>query len=299
MEEKNELNIPKENADIKVNVWGKASAFGKMLAEKMHAMSDKAKDENYKRRMQRYNPVSIEEYKSDKFCIPNIIEIIDDASVKDIDVCVGSIAHREKINGVEMLHIYDEFVPESGITFVPVPECDNVYCVDPFDRTRYINVDYMFSKTHEEKLEELEHIAYYLGAKSCSIELVEGDNHLTTKKTNASTGNMSISNEGANVGLNSRSGKTTTFFTGNDTPHRPNLKWFAHDDNIKLLIDMRCSNDNTVKSRAIELSGASCATMTKKLAGSIDKILKVKSAISMESKIEKENNSVLIFEIEF
>ena len=299
MEKKNELNIPKENADIKVNAWGKASAFGKMLAEKMHAMSDKAKDENYKRRMQRYNPVSIEEYKSDKFCIPNIIEIIDDASVKDIDVCVGSIAHREKINGVEMLHIYDEFVPESGITFVPVPECDNVYCVDPFDRTRYINVDYMFSKTHEEKLAELEHIAYYLGAKSCSIELVEGDSQVNKNHTSTAVNGVSAQSTMVQGSANSRSGKTVTYFEGNSNPRKPNLKWFAYDDNINLLIEMRCSNDNSIKSRIIELRGSSCATMSKTLAGSLDKLPKIKGKASMQAQAEKEFKSKLIFEIEF
>lgn len=301
--EKNDMIVEKEQSNEKQGFWKKASSFGKKVAEKVqvkaHEYNEKVKDENYRRMMEKYNPVTLEELRGEKFYIPNIIEIIDDATVRDIEVLQGTVAHREKINGVEVLHLYDEFIKESNITFVPFAKCDNVYCVDPFDRTRFINIDCVFAKTHEEKLAELEQIAHCLGAKSCSIELVEGDNHLTTKKTNASTGNMSISNEGANVGLNSRSGKTTTFFTGNDTPHRPNLKWFAHDDNINLLIDMRCSNDNTVKSRAIELSGASCATMTKKLAGSIDKILKVKSAVSMESKIEKENNSVLIFEIEF
>jgi hypothetical protein len=101
---------------------------------------------------------------------------------------------------------------------------------------------------------------------------------------------------------NQRSGKTLTYFEGNNAPCIPQLKWYAHDDNIKRLIEMRCSHNNSIKSRTLELEGSSSATMSQKTACSIDASLKKignKSNVTMEKQAVKENTSKLIFEIEF
>ena len=96
-----------------------------------------------------------------------------------------------------------------------------------------------------------------------------------------------------------QSGKTTSYFAGTNAPQKPNLKWFAHDDNIKRLIEMRCSDSNSIKSKVMELKGSSVATMSKKVACAIDSVMKVSGKISMEKKSVKEHNELLIYEVEF
>ena len=101
---------------------------------------------------------------------------------------------------------------------------------------------------------------------------------------------------------NKRSGKITAKFEGNDTPKRPELKWFANDENIKNLIEMRCSQGNSIQSETLELSGSTSATMAQKTAYAIDCAMTkigAKGNSSMEHQAVKENTSTLIFRIKF
>lgn len=66
--------------------------------------------------------------------------------------------------------------------FIPTATCDAVYYVDSFDRNNFINVNNLFERAHEERMAELEHIAYSLGAKRCSIELSEASSESGVKK---------------------------------------------------------------------------------------------------------------------
>jgi len=59
------------------------------------------------------------------------------------------------------------------LDFVPAAICDEIYYVDAHDKKRFIKLDRVFQQSHEERLAELEHIAYSLGAKYCSIEIEE------------------------------------------------------------------------------------------------------------------------------
>ena len=154
------------------------------IAKGTKDFSEKAKIDSYNRRMKKYNPLFVEEYNSPEFFVPNIISIVDDAVRRDIDVCKGAISWRENKKGTEVLFLYDEFVEKSGLKFIPAPQCDEIYYVDTFDRKCFVKLDYIFQKTHQEKLAELEHIAYALGAKSCSIEIEEIEvQHVKKKKS--------------------------------------------------------------------------------------------------------------------
>ena len=244
--------------------------------------------------------------------LPNIIMIVDDAVRRDIDVCEGAIGWLSKESGVEVLCLYDEAVKMSGIQFVPTVTCDAIYYVDSFDRNRFIRTDCIFSKAHEERLAELKNIAYSLGAKTCSIEISEASFEVSLSKkkvnlngsiknTNVST-NEKIEQSLSHENSSQRSGKIVVKFEGSDTPKRPKLKWFEHDDNIKKLIEMRCKNTNAIKSETLELSGASSATMSQKTAYAIDGAISkmgVKGASDMEKNAKSEHKSKLIFSIEF
>ncbi len=290
--------------NVFASIWGKTVDFTKKAAEGIQKgtqdLIEQTKKNQYDQRVKKLNPLFPEDFKSEKFHLPNIIEIVDDAVRRGIDVCEGAIGWIDRVADVEVLHLYDEWVEESGIQFVPVWKCDNVYCVDNFDRNRFINTNAVFGKATEEKLAELEYIAYCLGAKSCSIEILEEDKELSEQSASLKIP-KSVSGESSlsNVYTSKQSGKTVVNFVGHDAPRNPKLKWFIHDDNINGLIEMRCNDVQSVQSKVLKLSGACCATMNKKVACAIDKILKVNGKASMEQQVKKEHSSTLIFEIKF
>lgn len=286
-------------------VLKKASDMAKKTAggvqKGVSAIAAKTKQFYHDYQLEKYHPLTEDEFLSENFNLPNIIEVVDDAVRRGIAVCEGAIGWLEEHKGVEVLHLYDEYAKKCSLDFVPVLQCDNVYCVDNFDRTRFINTGCVFEKATEERMAELAHIAYALGAKKCGIEIMEEDSqsahsemHVSkSSKTNSGEYQMSVSIS------NRMSGKRDLVFDGNNAPIEPTLKWFSHDDNIKGLIRMRCSGDNAIKSTTVELCGASSATMSKKVACAVDQLLKISGKASMENRTMKEHRSKLVLKIEF
>ena len=295
----------KKNAkEVFSNIWQKTSGISKKAAESVSKgakdFAEQQKKKKEEDRIKKYNPLFPENFNDPSFNIPNIIEIVDDAVRRGIDICEGAIGWIDNHNDVEILHLYDEWIEDSGIKFIPVAKCDNVYCVDNFDRTRFIDATLIFGKSNEEKLAELENIAYLLGAKSCSIEIVEAESELSSGNAAfkiTQYGNASISAKQGKA--SQQNAKIISEWEGSNAPQHPPLKWFMHDDNIKGLIEMRCSNNNSIKSKVLELNGSYSATMSRKVACAIDKILKVKGSLSMEKQAIKEHSRKLIFEVIF
>ena len=262
--------------------------------------------------MKKYNPLFIEEYNSPEFFVPNIINIVDDAVRRDIDVCKGAIGWRENKKGTEVLFLYDEFVEQSGLKFIPNASCDEIYYVDPFDRKCFVKLDYIFQRTHEEKLAELEHIAYALGAKNCSVEIKEKEvTHVKKKKeikTNendkfiAASVDEEYETEVTSDSSQYRSGLNVANFSGNDNVFVPKLKWYANDNNIRNLIEYRCNGGNAITSKELKLIGASSTTMSRKAAASIDAVVAdmgIKNNYSMEDRSVKESETMLVYRLEF
>lgn len=291
-----------------VDLGKKAAADAKVGVA---AMVEKSKADSYARRMKKLNPLFPDQYKSESFNLPNIIMIVDDAVRRGIDVCEGSIGWRSKDTGVEIMYLYDEAVEFSGIQFVPAVTCDALYYVDSFNRNRFIRTDCIFSKAHEERMAELKHVAYCLGAKRCTIEINESSSNSQaqsksvkfTESLKGLSSTESAAQSIAQTGQNCRSGHIEVEFQGNDTTQKPELKWFAHDDNIKRLIEMCCDGKKAVKTETLELEGSSSATMSRKTActidGAIGKIANAKGSSSMDAQAAKEHHSTLLFHIEF
>ena len=273
--EKIEKNEKSEKAkETLSNIWQKTADVSKKAAKGIQqgakTLSEQTKEGYHNYQVNKYKPLTAKEFKSKSFNIPNVIEIVDDAVRRNIVVCEGAIGWIEKHKGVEVLHLYDEYVKKSGLQFIPVGICDNVYYVDAFDRNKFINVADLFPKITEEKLAELENIAYCLGAKSCSVEIVEEETEQASLVLNTeifSPAKANSETEHTSESEKSRSGKAISRFSGHDSPVTPALKWFAHDDSIKTLIEMRCTDKNAIQSRTLELTSSSSTTMSVKVAG--------------------------------
>lgn len=306
----------KASIELATQVITKTASGGKDVAKSFakgaKEISDKVKADKQSRLLKKLNPLFEEEYHSETFFVPNIICIVDDAVRRDIELCNGAIGWRENKKGTEILYLYDEFVQNSGLKFLPVPMCSEFYHVDSFDSKLFVKVDYIFQRAHEEKLAELEHIAYCLGAKSCSIVIENKELNRDKRKRSASL----AENAGA---LDGREGydlevasdkevryasKSETKFKGNTEVMQPTLKWFANDQNILNLIDYRCRGGNEITSKTLELRGASAATMSRSAAYSIDVALAGTSigtsqGTSMEDNSVMESTSKIIYSLEF
>jgi hypothetical protein len=309
--------------EIVDNIVDKAFDVGKKTVDSAQKnariLADKTKDELQRRKVKKYGPVFREIFDGGNTRLPSIIMIVDDIVRRDIDVCEGAVGWIKVENGVEILYLYDEAVQMSGINFIPMAFNDTVYYIYHFDKSRYIKTDYIFGKATEERMAELQYIAYSLGAKSCTIEIsdssIEKETHHKESKGKIAADvnphanlNLSVDSEqdASSNRKESRKGRVFADFVGNDNPIRPELKWFKDDNIIKSLIDMRLENGNSIKSQSFELSGASSATMSHKSATAIDGVIKAakikgsnKFSNTVSEQVTKECNSTLIYSIEF
>ena len=280
------------------NAWKKAAEFGKKAADGTKKFVDQTKESIHEQKAKKYAAVTAKEFKLKSFKIPSIIMIEDESAnreyIEDSDAVGWIEIHKE----IPVLHMYASYVKKCGITFIPVPQKDNVYSQDNFDDKKYLNVNQVFGKATEEKLAELNNIAFCLGAKSCSIEIVEEESDFESKQFQGMLkGKTPITSENTMANTSKQSGKNMSNFKGHDDPQIPELKWFAHDDNIKLLIEMRMKK--AIQSNLLELKGSNSATMSKSIACAIDAIVKVSGTLSMEKQVQKEYSNKLLFEIEF
>lgn len=301
-------NIMSKTSDLSK----KAADFGKKAAD----MSKKAADELqksakelgeqtqktlYDQRMKHYNPLFREEFFHDEFRVPNVIKIVDATTRRGIDVCEGAIGWTEKVKGVDVLFVYDEFVPESKIKFVPFVKCDTVYCVDIFECDKYISSDTIFDSAMNEKTAELEQVAYCLGAKNYSIEFIETNSALQLHSLgiNANSKNIGTSFDELNFTQSNsfQRRKNVTNFEQNKVLREPILKWFKNDEILKNLIAMRLSGDSTIKRKHLTFQGAFSETISEKNAMAIDVL--IKGGALMEKRVKKERTTSIILDIEF
>lgn len=287
----------------------KVTDFGKKAVEEVQkgakAISDKSKEEAYQKRIEKYNPVMPEAYEGDGFAMPNMIVIVDDSKRADVDVFQNAVGWITAEKDIHVLHLFEDSTKIKDIKFFPNCQCNSFYYIDEGAKCSYTRVDCIFSKAHDEKMAELKHIAHSLGAKACTIEITENHYNSETKKGNrgvkaAKGGSGGLQVENSNASGEYRSGKITATFVGSDKPKKPKLKWFANDQSIKKLIETRCTDSNSIKAETLVLKGSNSAAMSQKAAYSLDvAICKFGGKASMEKQAVIENDSTLIFSVEF
>ena len=274
--------------------WQKTQDFGKKAAEGAKNLAEQTKKNIHEQQAKRYTAVTAKEYKAKDFKLPGVIVIKDDSANREFVEDPDAIGWIEIHKDVPVLYMYFDFVKKCGLSFVPVAQKEIVYCVDVFDLKRYVNTAQVFARATEEKLAELRNIAYCLGATMCSVQIVEADH--VSEGAAISAGKMG-SAKAKDAQTNKQSGKSISNFKGSDTPQKPELKWFLHDDNIKGLIEMRCNL--AIESSVLELRGSSSATMSRAVACAIDDIIKIGGKLSMEKQSVTEHSNILLYEVEF
>ena len=303
MDTKEKNEIAEKAKDTISNLWQKTSNVGKKAAGGAKALADQTKKNIYDAQAKKYISVTESSFVDSVFVRPSIIKIVDDLANRKFVTDEDAVGWIEKYDDVDVLHMYFDFAKKSGFQFIPALKKESVYCEYKFDVNKFVDVNDIFKMATDEKVAELEKLACDLGAKSCSIEIVESDSAskgttIGLKVGNAET-SMGIEGSSSKKTRNVIRGKTTVRWNGSDMPKLPHLSWFEHNESIKNLIDMRFGDRNAIKSKSYELSGLSSVTMNKKMAGVIDNISGLKGNASMGTKVSREQNSILIFEIEF
>ena len=289
------------------NVANVAKDGVQSLSDKAQELSTQAKVKQLDEILKKFPPVSHEEFAKSTFAMPQLIQIVDNALKKDIAQYKGALGWSGKEDGVETLHLYHSSVPDSRIRFLPSATCSTVYCAHPFDTQCYISLDNYFSYIQQAKLAELQHIAFSLGVKHYWVELME-----TTSKSDNSKAAVSLSGLKIAKGNAERAMQSSTYsqnkslaemcFSESRDPQSPELHYFAQDENIKKLIEMRCSTDkrSMLTSYTIELNNSSSAGMSATTAAKISVAAnKMGAGSNFQAQSAREQNSKMIFKMEF
>ena len=307
MENKDKNERTEKAKEAFANIWQKTSSAGKNVGKKAadgaKSIAEQTKKNIYDAQAKKYTIVTEKEFASEEFVMPIVVKIVNDSANRNFVTTDDAVGWIEKHDAVNVLHMYFNYASKCHIDFFPHIQIESVYCKYRFDESIFIDTNDIFKKTTDEKVAELENIAFCLGAKKCSVEIVESDSSSKGTSVGFKVGSSEVSliTDGgiSKKKSNVIRGKTISHWDGNDMPKQPRLAWFEQNENIKNLIDMRFSDVNAIKSKTYELSGSSSFTMNKSIAGVIDTVLGIKGTASMLNKVNEEHNSVLIYEIEF
>lgn len=303
-------------------VYGKAKELGNaaigVTQDGLKATREKVQETQYEIRMKLYNPLFPEEYFSDGFDCPKIVVIQDEDSRKDVDVCEGAIGWLSKAAGSEVLHLYEEFVPQSGLTFYPSISCESIYYLNPNQEHRYINLSCYFETIQQDKLTELKNIAYCLGAKECRLESYESKKEMKVKqgnlgakvkprvriKTSKQKDNGSVTGDYSTEQKLERQVVFFQKFEGSDSPVEPKLEWYEHDKEILSLIDMRLNGNafNATKEYSVSIDSKLSQSIEVNLAAKLDQALEklsVETNFTLKGESLKESRTKLKFVIVF
>ena len=270
-----------------------------------------------------YSPIFPEEYVSPDYDRPKMIVIEDEDDRKGVDVCEGAIGWFSKAAGLEVLHLYEEAVGFSGINFYPQQNCKTAFYRDILNPNRYINLECYYDTVAKDRITELKKIAYKLGAKSCKLESYEElKTSYNMKAGKAIEGKAAIPfGEGnpslvpatakadvhGGFGYASERKRSIVFeqtFEGNASPVYPELEWFRNDREIEFLIETRCGDEGSNKTKIyrVTLDQMSMRTLSVDLAAQLDAAcgkLGIGKKLFLEGKATRESNTRFSYVIEF
>lgn len=255
-----------------------------------------------------YNPVFEDELQAYDFKLPFIIRIVKYDKRMENEACKGSIGFSDKIKQENILHIYEDFAEQLGITFYPCIK-DTIFCANPYKENFYICLDDYFTYIRKAKVDELETIAHSLGAKYVKVSFKEKKKTFVSNNINAKAGygkKVSIKAENNQV-KDEYSGievAAEVEFNGNSEPVKPELVYFKNESDINALIKMRLDkeNRNQIKSKTYVFSCHDNRGMQEKTAITIDAMLNKLGCAgnsSVVSEVQTECRTVLEYSIVF
>lgn len=276
------------------------------LSERAQDAAAQVKARQQEEMLKKFPPIFLTQYQNGEYSTPVMIQIVDNAEKQDVEEYQGAMGWTSHDKGVDILHLYSGAVADTELKFLTPPTPGALYCVHPHEEHCFISLDDYFIRIQRAQLAELEHIAYALGAVSYEAELMESTNEQQIFKANF---NLKAGRIGTAAADRSQTKQTTGqssslasgSFSAGRKPVKPDLRWFAQDEGIRNLIQMRCSeHGSTMTSRTVELSSSTASALSNHTAASIQgaaRSLGFKGDFS--SKYEKECSQKLVFKVYF
>ncbi len=243
--------------------------------------------------------------------LPNIIHIVEkDKKHSESSACEDAVGHISVENDLPVLNIYPEYIKQLGITFYPDTK-RNVYYVDPFQKTLYIDIDEYFEQQRTARVRELSQLAYDLGATHAEIifrtKTVESDHEQKKAGLGVKAGKKKIAeakaeHEGSEKQEEYIEVKSELDLGGHNDPHVPELVYFKKDPDIKQLIFMRTDPKSTLKKKEYSIKYNKTTGIKTKDAAKIEgAIMKMggSAEVSLMEEAKKESQTTLIYKIEF
>ena len=133
---------------------------------------------NYDRKI--INPVTLEDLYDETFRVPDALRLFEEDKKMNNPVCENAIGFMDKFGDFKVLNIQIGYLPQLiddnliGGKFSFYPNIvESLYYCDPFSRRYFISLDEYFDYLKCAKIDELEKIAYDLGAKYFEVNYVE------------------------------------------------------------------------------------------------------------------------------
>lgn len=238
--------------------------------------------------------------------IPNLICIVDrDKKRADNAVCAGAIGYWTSVKGAELLNLYEDNAALLGLRFLP-NVTQTFYYMDPYKPGVYVSLDSYFTYLKKNRVNELELIAQYLGAKSFRVTFKEHKKVIVKKSAdnNAKAGanKSEFSRKQASSNYDRVEIAAETQFSGHNEPKIPTLVYFRNESDIEKLIRMRLDRSNPIKSKDFCFQCSQTSGMTEKIAAKIDLVLhqmKCAGTATLSSEVQREGRTELEYHIEF
>lgn len=222
-------------------------------------------------------------------------------------ICQNSIGHIDTYGGLEVINIYRDKANCFGLSFFPNNDAE-LYYVDPTDHDRYIELDNYFSQLKNERISELERIAFDLGAKH--FRVLYKEQTITSAKANVNhKSKLSILKNGLNsdVDLNISTDNFSSVeiaaqsdFIGHK-PQEPVLRYLKHEPHILNLIELRM-NEAPITHKKMEIKLIESSGIKTNDAVKIDaaiKAMRFESRTSIVAEVNQESQRSFEYEIDF
>lgn len=297
------------------DIGGEVKEFTDDALEKIKESSDKLSKQLYEAKLEadkkRLMPIFREDLECANFIYPAMIRVVEyDKQHMENEACQGSVGFIDVVSGAKVLNIYKANIDCLKIQLHP-NIVETIYYLSPRTTNFYVDLDDYFNYQKKQRINELNQIAYSLGAKYFKVTVMEEKKTFIKKDMKASAkgsipGGDKVS---GSVSSNDLSSERVTLkiesemnLGGNDNPVSPELKYFAKENDILSLINMRLNKDNQLRSKTYQLK-YNCSTIIKeKEAAQIDaaiKKFKIGGNISISSEVEQENRMTFEYYIEF
>lgn len=252
-----------------------------------------------------YRPLWPRDFEGEEYRLPTIINITEDDDRCEQDACSGAVAFRDGTKDKEAYTIISSYADSLGLEFYPTKH-DSVYYVDPFKPNRYIDLNNYFICLKDAKVNELNEIAQALGATYIKITLKAEQKSLVTKKKKGDAkagplGKVSLEQELKEKSFETLEIASEAKFKGHEA-HEPTLKYFANEQSIKSLINMRMNPNNKFLGNTYMIKYSNSSGIGEKDAIKIDTVLKklkLTGNASLQKQIEDENRYYFEYKIVF